>query len=95
MNWSTVSANKDYSVLKPFWGFYRMFKMYLLGASNILLTADIFNYFYCIQLNLEGLANHEFLVIFCSGIKPRHLNQNHATRGSRVAAGFKNQFIAL
>lgn len=72
--------------------------MYLLGASNILLTVDMFNYFYCIQQNLKVLANHEFLVIFCSGIpflKPRHLNQNHAAHGSRVAAGFKNQFIAL
>lgn len=75
-----------------------MFKMYLLGASNILLTVDMFNYFYCIQLNLKGLANHEFLVIFCSGIpflKTRHLNQNHAAHESHVPAGFKNQFIAL
>lgn len=74
-----------------------MFKMYL-GASNILLTVDMLNYFYSIQLNLKGLANHEFLVIFCSDfsfLKPRHLNQNHAAHGNSVAAGFKNRFNAL
>jgi len=37
-----------------------MFQMYLLGPSVILLAVDMFNYFYCIELNLKSWVTMNF-----------------------------------